>query len=153
LTKPRAVIFDIDGTLANCDHRRHLVDFKNYENTGKKNWDEFKRLASIDTPIGDIVELLRHFYLLGFAIVLCTGRSSDQYGQTYDWLKRYGIGFDDLFMREPGCFRPDDVVKRELLALIRKKYDPYLVVDDRDSVVAMWRSEGLTCLQCAPGNF
>jgi len=153
MMKQRAVIFDIDGTLADNEHRRHLVDHANYDNTTPKDWDEFKRRASDDTVKGDIVELLQHLYLVGFAIVLCTGRSSDQYAQTKTWLKNYGIGFDLLLMRTEHDYRPDTVVKRELLVKIREKYDPWIVVDDRDSVVAMWREEGLTCLQCAPGNF
>jgi len=27
------------------------------------------------------------------------------------------------------------------------------VIDDRQVVVDFWRAEGLTCLQCAPGDF
>jgi hypothetical protein len=30
---------------------------------------------------------------------------------------------------------------------------PFFVLDDRDKVVAMWRSKGLICLQVAEGNF
>jgi hypothetical protein len=44
------------------------------------------------------------------------------------------------------------IVKRELLeGLDRSKI--LFVVDDRRRIVEMWRSEGLVCLQCAPGEF
>ena len=31
--------------------------------------------------------------------------------------------------------------------------DVFLVVDDRQKVVNMWRDLGLTCVQVAPGDF
>ncbi|WP_442934833.1 phosphatase domain-containing protein [Nitrincola sp. A-D6] len=46
------------------------------------------------------------------------------------------------------------MVKSRLLEQIRASgYNPWLVLDDRDSVVNQWRTLGLTCLQCAPGDF
>ena len=33
------------------------------------------------------------------------------------------------------------------------KDDVLMTVDDRQRVVDMWRAEGLTCLQVAPGDF
>lgn len=30
---------------------------------------------------------------------------------------------------------------------------PLYIYDDRQKVVDMWRSKGLTCFQVAPGNF
>jgi hypothetical protein len=50
---------------------------------------------------------------------------------------------------------PDDKLKKEWL----DKLFPYphndivCVFDDRDKVVDMWRENGLTCMQVAPGNF
>jgi len=48
--------------------------------------------------------------------------------------------------------RSDTEVKRELLATLDKSKILF-VVEDRSRVVEMWRSEGLVCLQCAPGEF
>ncbi len=45
-------------------------------------------------------------------------------------------------------------MKREIYAkYIAPHYDVTFVVDDRKSVVDMWRSCGLVTLQCAEGNF
>jgi len=49
-------------------------------------------------------------------------------------------------------FPSDTVVKREMLAGMDKSRIIF-VVEDRSRVVEMWRSEGLVCLQCAPGEF
>src|SRR3546814_16195171 len=54
-------------------------------------------------------------------------------------------------MRKDADTRPDHVVKEEILQQISDDgYQPILAVDDRPSVVAMWRSKGITTLQCAP---
>lgn len=39
----RVILIDLDGTLANCDHRRHFV-----EGT-KKNWSDFYQNMAFDT--------------------------------------------------------------------------------------------------------
>lgn len=36
---------------------------------------------------------------------------------------------------------------------IKDKYDVLFAIDDRSSVVDMWRDLGLVCLQCAEGAF
>ena len=35
----------------------------------------------------------------------------------------------------------------------KKKKEIICTFDDRDKVVNMWRENGLTCMQVAPGNF
>lgn len=57
-------------------------------------------------------------------------------------------------MRPAGDKRRDDIIKAEIFDQhIRGHHNILLVLDDRDSVVKMWRSMGLTCLQVAEGNF
>jgi hypothetical protein len=57
-------------------------------------------------------------------------------------------------MRAEKDYRADDIIKGELLdRIISDGWRPWLVVDDRDRVVKMWRDRGLLCLQCAPGDF
>ncbi|HUF00459.1 MAG TPA: hypothetical protein VMN99_14470 [Anaerolineales bacterium] len=48
--------------------------------------------------------------------------------------------------------RSDVIVKREMLACLERATILF-VVEDRSGVVEMWRSEGLVCLQCTPGEF
>jgi hypothetical protein len=57
-------------------------------------------------------------------------------------------------MREAGDSRKDSIVKQELYERhIKPSYDVFVVLDDRNQVVDMWRSLGLVCLQVAPGDF
>jgi hypothetical protein len=50
-------------------------------------------------------------------------------------------------------FMPDEILKKEMLDTFVNIDDVFLVVDDRDKVVKMWREEGLTCFQVAEGDF
>ena len=60
----------------------------------------------------------------------------------------------ELHMRKTGDSRKDCIVKKEIFdAEIKDKYYIEFILDDRDQVVKMWRSMGLTCLQVADGNF
>lgn len=143
------VIFDIDGTLADCTHRQHHLT-----GPGKKDWDAFYAAMHDDEPRVGIVRLAQTFVASDLPIILCTGRPESYRERTVAWMAQHGIKFFDLYMRKDGDHRDDTVVKREMLESIRSNgLDVVLVIDDRDKVVRMWREEGLTCLQCAPGDF
>ena len=58
-------------------------------------------------------------------------------------------------MRRAGDFTPDEVLKRKWYEELGSHDKARLVAvfDDRDKVVAMWRSIGVACFQVAPGKF
>ncbi len=145
------IIFDIDGTLANLDHRRPMVENLDHD---KQDWKSFLHDWNVikDTPVENIVRLAKLFYDLEFKIYLCSGRTEVVEQTTRLWLKLNDIKYDKLFMRKRDDSRKDDLVKKDFLKEMDKDRI-WFVVDDRQSVVDMWRSEGLTVLQCAPGNF
>ena len=65
---------------------------------------------------------------------------------------REGVNYPELSLRKDKDRSSDSVVKREMLATIGKS-NFLFVVEDRSRIVEMLRSEGLVCLQCAPGEF
>jgi len=150
----RAVIFDIDGTLADVQHRLHHL-----EGT-EKSWPAFFEAAVHDEPIEPIVwlarELFRSSNILNhekpFQVLVVTARPDSYREPTLEWLNKHKIFADGaLYMRKEGDYRADNIVKQEILQqILEDGYEPFLVVDDRPQVVEMWRAFGLTCLQCAP---
>src|SRR3546814_13744040 len=79
------------------------------------------------------------------AVLIVTARHDEpNYEQiTRDWLEIEEVPFHRLYMRQDADTRPDHVVKEEILQqIIDDGYQPILAVDDRPSVVAMWRSKG-----------
>lgn len=147
----KTVIVDVDGTIANLDHRQHYLRVK------PRNWGAFKKLAFDDTVHTDIVELVKFLKEGGINIVICTARTEDEKEVTVRWLhEKAGLEgvYTKLYMRETGDYRDDGTVKAELLAQIRADgFDPWFVLDDRDRVVKMWRENGIRCLQVAYGSF
>ena len=91
----------------------------------------------------------------GFNIVIFSGRSDKTMFTTRSWLSNNRIPFHKLVMRPHKTmnFIPDDILKKDMLDKHLDIDDVFLVVDDRQKVVDMWRSLGLTVFQVAPGDF
>lgn len=146
-THQRSIICDLDGTLADCAHRRHHVQ--------EKNWPAF--YAGIaDDPLNEPVrELLRLGHGAGYQIVLCSGRPEEYRQITLDWLDKYDIPFDLLFMRPSGDYRADYIVKTEMLERMRRaEFDIAFSIDDRPSVIERcWRANDIFCFQVYSGEW
>jgi uncharacterized HAD superfamily protein len=138
------VIVDIDGTLADCSHRLRFIRGR------RKKWGKFFEAASQDRPRIDVVAQVREL-AKRHKIHLVSGRPEEYRQQTLNWLARYRIPFESLYMRESGDYRPDDVVKQEILDLCFDKDNIELVIDDRPRVVRMWQSNGLKVLDVGDG--
>ena len=151
----KTVIFDLDGTLALIDDRRALATKPN----GKIDWDVFFDPANIqlDKPNWPVILMAQTLKKAGHRVVIFSGRSKATKDATRDWLNQLDIPFDVLKMRPTGrdfMFIPDDKLKQNWLdQLFPDKNDILCIFDDRDKVVKMWRDNGLTCMQVAPGDF
>lgn len=146
----KAIIVDLDGTLCNTQHRKHFME------QTPKDWESFYAGIIDDEPNSwcrYLIETFRqeHEYP---EIILVSGRPEEHLITTTDWLDEYDISYDRLFMRKSGDFREDFIIKQEIYdEYIKDKYDVIFAIDDRKQVVDMWRRNGITCLQCAEGNF
>jgi uncharacterized HAD superfamily protein len=145
--KQKAIICDLDGTLADIRIRLKHLEGK------KKDWKSFNKTIETDALHEWCREILVRFQQ-DHKIIIVSGRTDDLKKQTVEWLKRYAVPFDYLFMRKSNDFRPDNLIKLEIFEKeIRDKFSVLFVLDDRQKVVDMWRAEGLVVLQCAPGDF
>lgn len=137
-------VFDLDGTLCNVSHRRQWVA------TQPKNWDAWNAGISGDVPNAPVLDVL-HTLSGSFRIVIVSGRGSEYRVQTEEWLKKYRISYDNLYMRAAGDFRADDEIKSELADQVEKTYQIVGVFDDRKKVVDMWIKRGLFVFDVAQG--
>ena len=163
------VIFDLDGTLADIDARRKL----SLKPNGKMDWDVFFDASniSLDLPNEPVIKMAQLFAADGFNIVIFSGRNDRSFNTTKSWLSKHRVPFHKLVMRpdkflklgdkiadgniatQDMRFMPDEILKKEMLDTFINKDEVFLVVDDRDKVVKMWRDLGLNTFQVAPGNF
>ena len=138
-------IVDIDGVLANGDHRQHLVR--------AKRWREFFDAAHQDLPIAETAVLLR---LLDqdLVVVLMTGRPLRTRDATIAWLAEHGYRWDLLVMKEDADRRRTHHAKREAVATLRDRgLTPVLALDDEPGNVAMYRQEDIPCLYIHSGYY
>lgn len=140
---PRAVIFDLDGTLAINDGHRSPYDYTKVID---------------DSLCVSVAEIARTLRVGGLVLLYVSGRKAECRDDTIAWLVRHGLvqrPTTHLLMRRDGDDRPDYIVKRELFdRYIRDNYDVVGVFDDRDQVVThCWRAMGIQCFQVAPGDF
>lgn len=168
------IIFDIDGTLANAEHRLHFInDMQHWAQLEGKlprpNWEKFLSTEEIakDTAIPQTWEILANLLYGGNRVIFITGRPERQRLTTYDWLRdieceHRAIAADlmrrkhgtILYMRGDNDRRASSIVKEESLMRARADgFNPTLVFEDRADDTAMWRRNGLLCCQVAEGNY
>jgi predicted kinase len=140
-TLSRAIIVDIDGTIAQMDGRKPF------------DWE----LVGTDKPKPPIIDIVRRFAQT-HRIIFMSGRDSVCKTQTVQWLIEHVIQPHfvwELHMRTQNDNRKDSIVKRELFDQhVNGRFYVDFVLDDRDQVVEMWRKDiGLVCLQVDYGNF
>lgn len=155
MNKQQAIIVDLDGTLANCEHRRHFV-------TGeKKDWKSFYERMGEDT-VNEWCEFIidkccyNEYGFIEKSILLVSGRPEEYRDLTLDWLNKNALApFNiNIYMRKTGDYRDDVIIKEEIYREhIEPNYNVLFAIDDRAKVAALWRRLGIVCLHCAQGDF
>ena len=149
-------IFDIDGTIALIDHRRHILD----EVDDPNRWRRFYAACNKDLPNDPVIKTMERLRITGADIWFFSGRSAEVRGKTVRWLASNTSFMSHdldhiLVMRDEGDYTADDTLKRSWYdrMLIEDQQRLVAVFDDRGRVVKMWRDVGVTCFQVAYGEF
>jgi hypothetical protein len=153
------IVFDLDGTLAECSWRRYLLP----------DYDAFNSMSIHDPPMIGVMKIFN--YVINSwpvsGVEIWSGRSEKVREQTIEWLsnnvfhtpRAYWLDNEDwvrigLRMRPLGDTTPDEKLKERWLdEVIANGSKVDFVFDDRNKVVAMWRRRGIPCAQVAPGDF
>lgn len=141
----RAVIFDIDGVLADAAGRQHFLDWG--------DWRSFFDAVGDDPTIEEFERLLE-LLESSLIIILVTGRPRRVQPHTVAWLERYQLRWDLLIMRDFGDYSGVDRFKRETLhLLLGAGFDVRLALDDDPKNHAMYVAEGVPCLYVHSGYY
>jgi predicted kinase len=150
---PKAIICDLDGTLAIM---------------GDRSPYDASQCDVKDHPNWPVIECVKAMYRRGVHIIFMSGREVKDRAPTMRFIDQWvqcelsnPDGASDLFpisyelhMRQTGDQRKDAIIKRELFqANVEGKYHVMFILDDRNQVVENWRAMGLTTFQVAEGNF
>lgn len=148
-------IFDLDGTLANVEHRRALLDDK----ADPHRWKKFYAACVNDTPNRAVINTLHYLArMVDVEVRIWSGRSDEVKEETLHWLRehvRLPAVIETLRMRPMNDYTPDEQLKKAWLDELSSDERSRLIAtfDDRDRVVRMWREAGVACFQVAAGNF
>jgi predicted kinase len=144
--RKKAIIVDLDGTLANIN--------------GRNPYDASN--CAEDRPNMHVVELVKAMYKQGYTILFVSGRMDSYREQTKTFIEHHVTKLErddesypggsyhyyevpieyELFMRKDGDSRKDSIIKQEIYENdIVQKYDVLFCVDDRPQVVRTWRYE------------
>lgn len=129
---------DLDGTLA-------LINDRSPYDGGACSTDV------VNGVVADIMSKYKN-------VIIFSGRNSDNGGKeaTEKWLSDNNINYTELYMRKEKDTRPDTVIKEEMYneAIVSKGRRLAFQIDDRDSIVDMWRNKlNIHVMQCYYGDF
>jgi len=142
-----AVVVDLDGTLSDAAGRQHHLERR------PKDWDGFFA-ASGEDPLIDQIARLVELLDRDLQVVLLTARPARVRDTTLTWLERHGVRWDLLVMRADGDFRPSHEAKLDAVRALRAVgFDLRLAVDDDPRNAAMFREEGIPCVELHSGYY
>ena len=130
-TLPRAVITDLDGTLAIIGERNATT--------------EQKRLME-DALNRNLAAVLTMYYKHGYKILVSTGRWEEYKILTQQWLKANDIHVDEIFMRPVSNYDSGRRLKEWYLEnIIMSRFDIHLAFEDVYACAKMYRSHDIPC--------
>jgi len=133
--KPDAIIIDLEGTLSDHSHRKHLWEGKNYHLYNKK---------FIDDPVNE--NFLVHLKTCaGMAIIICTAKKAKYHEIVSEWLikNELAILISDIHYRGSNDERSSVEVKKSLLTEVQSKYNVVATYDDREDICQMFAENGI----------
>lgn len=141
--KPRAIIVDMDGTLVDVTTIRHLVWDGHPDYAGYRDFEAFHRASTWCPPIAATVAAVRDHEATGHTILVVTARGEEWRELSETWLDEAEVPRAGVWMRATGDYRPDYVVKAEILAKLQAEYDIVHAYDDNPAVIALWTEHGI----------
>jgi len=139
-SEPRsAVIVDLDGTLCDVSTILHFVEGK------EKDFHAFHSASAGCPPDDHVAAAVRAAHDAGQGILIVTGREFIWRDLTLDWLRDHDLPYDELVMRITGDYRPDHVIKAEMLDdLITRGWAVSDAWEDQDDIAELWESHGIS---------
>jgi FMN phosphatase YigB (HAD superfamily) len=139
-----AVIFDMDGTLADVSSiRHHLTKYDASKRRVIKHFNRFHAESVSVPPHSYVVNAAQMAHMLGHAVLIVTARKHLWRHHTAWWLALHDVPSDVLMMRGNEDNRKDYEVKKDMLDTLRKAYDIIHAWDDNPSIIKLWQENNI----------
>ena len=139
------VIIDIDNTLSIATDRFKMAEKEN----GKTDWDFVHASENMikDKPNLPMIELAKSYKENGFEVIVLTGRPESTRKVTKEWLEKYNIPYDKLYMRswEDNFLKAPDFKRKIYETEIKENV--FCAYDDEEEIIQMWNSLGITAFK------
>jgi acid phosphatase class B len=139
------VIIDIDNTLSIATDRFKQAEKEN----GKTDWDFVHAPENMikDKPNLPMIELVKGYKENGFEVIVLTGRPESTKKVTKEWLEKYNILYDKLYMRSwEDNFLKAPAFKRKIYETEIKE-NVFCAYDDDQRVIDVWVNLGIICFK------
>ena len=139
--KPKAVIWDLDGTLSDDRARAHFVEA---EAGREPDWHSYFDAVEQDPPIAASMEVLRAMHAAGIRVVFLTGRPDAIRAKTERWLQANGlVEYDHLLMRADDDWRPNGEYKADRVRELLNHYEVVCAFEDQTRTAEWLRRAGI----------
>lgn len=149
LTPGDAIIFDLDGVIADAGHRQHHLHL------AEPAWDKFYGAVHLDDVLEPGRVLTQSIHPDAVVIVL-TGRVDEVSGVTREWLDHNEVRWDLLICRPPeddDSRHAVDYKRDEITALREHGFLLSLAIDDNRKIVAMYEEAGIPAVYYPSGYY
>lgn len=130
MRKATVIVYDLDGCVANAEHRFPLIRDDN-------RWDEYYDLCDKDTVNEELLALMSYTQRVFDSQVIVTGRVERIRDKTELWLKENNVAYDELYMRPDDNRQRNHHFKVDMATNLMSCYRIALWVDDNPAVSAL----------------
>lgn len=136
------IIFDLDGCLADCEHRKHFIQKNHYNNLKQvlfkdqdkilikmnntfeilnridrfewqPDWKAFNEACDKDKPVYPVINIANNLFRNNCQYQIWSGRCESVRKKTEEWLNKYDIQYCELKMRSIGDLTPEHELKEK----------------------------------------
>jgi hypothetical protein len=133
----QTVIFDLEGVITNSGWREHFRIAGEY--------DKYNELFTMDNPRWPIIAAMSGIQTM-FHVAIVTAKSVEYKEDVEAWLfANNALYYDELVMRDKNDNSRSRLVKETYVQ--QSKNDIVLAYDDRDEILEMYRSYGITAIK------
>lgn len=145
------LLVDIDGTLVNNNHRKHLMPKENFRDPHA--WTEFNKACAGDTPIPENITTVKTLIDAGFLAIFVTSRGASSKFETEQQLRSLGLPVFPLVMRPMDEHRPPFEWKPVVAAAIEQYYGYGITAAIEDDPRVCWEytQKGIAVAQVRSG--